>query len=180
MDRLPGGRREGIIMNRFNLSILLAVAVIMTGGTAAQSSPGPQATDSPLSISIAPLASTLKSGSPVEIAVTLTNTSSQRLALGSGVVIPYDIDIRDANGVLAPLTDRGREWKNRLEEEKKGVLPQMGSIVWLDPGESKKGKITVTNLYKMDSPGEYKIQIQRDIDRWSVAKSNVIIVMVTP
>ena len=124
-------------------------------------------------------------GSVTTVNVVLTNTSNHEIAtfrlLGWGR--GYEVDVRNTQG------KRPRDAREVLAEKNKGAkgpirtMIRGGSVrtVRLQPGQSMRDEINLTQMYDLSEPGKYTIQVQRtDDESKTVAKSNTIIVTVTP
>lgn len=94
-------------------------------------------------------------GSPLLLHVAIRNATTEKL-----LSVPYDIqdmgfvvDVSQAGGSPATLTERGRAWPHRVGSTGSGPFTQM------DPGAVLNRRIIVSNLYDMTSPGTYSIQL---------------------
>ena len=125
----------------------------------------------------------MKTGSQINVDATLTNKSKDTINLDVAAQwmaeLDFKIDVRDAQGILAPLTDYGRQ---AIKGE--GDLPIVenyrGKVI-LHPGDTFKREIEVTKLYDLSLPGKYTVLAQRiDDTNGAVAKSNTATLTVTP
>jgi len=114
-------------------------------------------------------------GSPVEMTVRTTNTSTSEMHASAmhvrgGFAISYTYDIRDQSG-------------NKLEQKPFDEgLSAGGPIFTLKPGQSRSESTIISAYYDL-RPGKYTIQISKPVSNVpgaEVVKSNEIIVNVTP
>jgi hypothetical protein len=163
-----------------------AVAQIVRPGTKSTS-------DRPVtSITISPLHDSLKVGYPVLVNITVTNTSNHdgveitRLRSGAD----SQIDVRDANGKLAPDTSFGYVHNGHVAQpdldparfSAADLADNATGGATLNAKEATTWSINVSRFYDMSQPGKYSIRIQRGDpeDLEAFVKSNTITVMVTP
>lgn len=114
-------------------------------------------------------------GSPVEMRIRITNTSTSEMHASAmhvrgGFAISYTYDIRDQSG-------------NKLEQKPfdEGMAAD-GPIFRLRPGQSRRD-LTIISAYYDLQPGKYAIQVSKPISNVpgaDVVKSNKIIVTITP
>jgi hypothetical protein len=124
-----------------------------------------------LSISCAPAVGV---GSPIEVRVRLTNTSSRDMNGSTGEVRgfsgAYLYDIRDESG-------------NVLQQKKIDPTHQgSGRIIVLKPGQSRDDVTNLSEAYDL-WPGKYTIQLSLPIPgdpKGNVVKSNITTATVTP
>jgi len=152
---------------------LLVLCSLAMGMSVAQSGTGEQTGDS-FTIRVAPLKKDLTAGSPVEVRIKLTNTSQQDILAGSGY---------HAEGL-----DMGYQyicWDNSGNLVKKEI-PPVGSVhdvPMLKPGESHVEIARLDRACDFSHPGEYTIQLSRDIPMDSQHRSvtsNKIMITVNP
>ncbi|MCU1284248.1 MAG: hypothetical protein JWO13_598 [Acidobacteriales bacterium] len=129
----------------------------------------------PFSISINALKGDIKFGEPIEIRVTITNTSGRDLDVSSsweaGTDVSLEFDVRDTSG-------------NPLRRKARREGPESLSVktATLKPGETIK-ETTLVSAHYMDEPGQYVIQLARRVStdaKQGKVKSNKITVTVTP
>ncbi len=118
---------------------------------------------------------TVKAGNKIPVNIEVTNTSDH-LIVYTPSITTLDIQVHDAQGKMAPLTEAGREL--RREYGSIGI----NSHFSLSPGDSwPAGGVGVGVLYDLSRPGDYTIQIsQFDDETKTWVKSNTITVTVTP
>jgi hypothetical protein len=114
-------------------------------------------------------------GSPVEMRIRITNTSTSEMHASAmhvrgGFAISYTYDIRDQSG-------------NKLEQKPFDEgMSAGGPIFTLRPGQGR-GESTIISAYYDLRPGKYTNQISKPISNVhgaDVVKSNKIIVTITP
>jgi hypothetical protein len=141
-----------------------------------------------ISISIAAVQGTVKSGVPVRINVTLENRSSREVEITHEIRgQDCHLEVRDSDGKLAPDTKLGYVWNgNAAYVDPSRVSPQdlEGNLVYgtLRSGEKLMWKMDAAALYDMTKPGKYTIQVWRgDAENPAlVVKSNTIAITVAP
>jgi hypothetical protein len=161
-------------------AILCAMALSVMGIGAPQTAPPSQSVEPSFSVSIHPVQSIVKAGLPVEIEIEFTNTSSATIGYRHiAGRLPYMVDVRDAAGNRAPLTDRGRGVE--LEQADGGVT---NGTMWakVKPGQIIEDSCVVSDLYDMSKTGDYLIQVRRGnaYPVHVIVKSNTVTVTVTP
>jgi hypothetical protein len=111
---------------------------------------------------------------PIRLHIVLANISSKNVGLSVVPgVFPYEVDVRDSDGVLVPETDYGRKMRGRQN----GYTLAEHTLL-LKPGERQEVDCTVSEWNDLSKPGIYVIQVQRE-DHPSI-RSNKLIVTVTP
>ena len=132
----------------------------------------------PLSIVISAPQSVLRVGSEVRLEVTLTNTSSRRMLIQErNSATDYEIDVRDERGTAVPENDYGR----KLKEPPVMPMNSRNFGIYLQPNESTKESIALSDLYDLSRPGKYSIQVERGVSdnpKDGVVKSNKVILTV--
>ena len=185
--------------------VWLFVAIPTLVGNAAAQSPaeahstqGSSATRQALSMSIEPVQAVVSAGSPVELRVTLANTSDHDIVIEEdmnsvAVWMAYRVEVRYENGSMAPHTELGRRQYqgrgtgavHRFEDD---VTPDAAMMrftvigVPMKAGESVPGLLNVSRLYDLSKPGKYTIQVSRGAEEGvnATVKSNTVTVTVTP
>ena len=139
----------------------------------------PQGTNQPrLSLSITAPQQVVQIGSEVKIKTTLTNITSHVITLQDRIpACDYPVEVRDKSGNLAPETDYRRNLNcNARFDESRNIL------VTLKPQESREDQIIINQLFQLNSPGDYSIQVSRTVPK-EVArepiKSNIITITAT-
>ena len=176
--------------------MLCALPLLIVGlaaiGTAYGQDANRTATESnaSLSISLPKGSHSVKTGSPILISVSLTNTSYQKLAFTKEIHgQDLRVDVRDSKGKLAADTKRGYLWNGHVAHIDPALVDPRdltGNMVFvtLKTGDTTYWMVDATNLYDMSQPGKYTIQIKRlDPENPALAlfiKSNTIVVTVTP
>jgi hypothetical protein len=162
-----------------------AVAQSVPQGTSKTSSGAPAT-----SITISAFHDSVNAGSRVDVIVTLTNTSNHDIwlvRLRSGA--DSKIDVRDANGKLAPDTSfgylrNGHVAQSALDETRFSTndLTDNGVGEMVKAGQTTKWSMNAGKFYDMSHPGMYRIRIEREDpeDPKIIVKSNTVTVTVTP
>jgi len=134
----------------------------------------------PFSLSITPAQASVKSGSPVELEVITTNLSPQPITLSkSNPGMEYDFDVRDSGKKAAPMSPQLKRMRDPAHPH--GVFRLFGKV--LQPQESLRETVTISEYYDMSKPGTYTIRLQREIPEQvgkGVVKSNAVSVKITP
>lgn len=139
------------------------------------------AENAPFSVKVEPTLASVPAGSKITLSITLTNVAKYPISARQTIrpdesEWDYVIDTRDARGEPVQPTnyERNRREIVRLFER---------HIRTLNPGESLVGEITLSKLFDLTVPGEYSVQVSRDLDdRESepIVKSNTATITVTP
>ena len=166
-------------MERLKATVLMAFVLTTIVAGAVQASTNAKPVSAPLSVSIALQAASMKAGSPVKVDLKLTNATSFPITLDEKFLVPYYIEVRNADGNLAALTEEGKEWKRRFDFRK--LIPSMAQYE-IQPGDTIKEEYAVSDLYDMSNPGIYTIQFHRDspLRGQADSHSNVVTVTITP
>ena len=146
------------------LALVLGVPAGCVAQTSGNSSAMPQ-----LSVTLSARESTSTTGSKVIVDVLLTNTSSGRVLLPGGGgedILPwYTIQVRRKDG--APVPD-SQLVQAKKRESSKPLPPGMfkvdnysGIMGELQPGQTLKETVVLSDRYDMSQPGEYVVQAQR-------------------
>ena len=140
----------------------------------AQNGTGNQ-TEEPFSIVITTPDATVRPDGDVAIKIRLTNTSDHPINASYqviwGINEGYKYEVRDTNGNVLP------------RKEQKGGAEGSLRFRTLNPGESLQNNVVLSRVYDMSSPGEYVIQVSRNIsgnETDGVVKSNKLKITVTP
>ncbi len=135
----------------------------------------PQAPQQPFTITIGALKPSYKAGSFVELKIVMTNTSNREIDAGSvydrSIDVTYEYDVRDSLGNPAPRKDFKLSELQTVKMRK------------LKPGESVSEVTNVARWVDFSQPGEYQIQVSRNIgdnEKEGVVKSNIITITVLP
>jgi hypothetical protein len=154
-----GGMR---ILQAVCTSVLLALSSVCVG-------------QSPFSLTITPLKSTVAVGDDVWVRVTITNTSSREIDCTAhfvnGTDRTYQYDVRD------PRLASKRKPNMRPEE-----MPGSIQMCTLEPGKSVTHDTRISWLNDFSQPGNYTIQLSRNLsadDTGGSVKSNKVEVVVT-
>jgi hypothetical protein len=158
--------------------------------------------DPPFSLAISTESSTLHAGAEVQIQVTLKNISGQDIWLReTSAQCDFSVNVLDSRDDAVADTEYGLAVKNRNQARPfiyhdQLILPPCmrlthNNIVAIKPGASINADLTVSDLYDLPAPGQYRIEVQRKIPREpnqpilpqpltdSVVKSNTITVTIT-
>lgn len=176
----------------FTSKILGLILVAGLANIVAQSAKGilspagsPQSPKASFSIAASVADTTVKLGSDAIVNIVLTNTSDHPIVFENEMTInfndaDYSTVVRNEKGDLIPLTKFGLMLFGDDDH-----LPKPREVKYvtanLQPGETIKGRISVTKLYNIQAPGQYTVQIERfDEVTKSWSKSNIITLTVTP
>jgi hypothetical protein len=135
----------------------------------------------PFTLFITPMKSVVKSGDKVRTQVGIKNSSDHRLRLRvTYSMLDYGVTVWRSDGTLAPDTELG----NRIKNENDQIPRLRVTDAYVNPNGVyiEAGDLFVGRLYDMDQPGQYTIQLQRDIPEelgGGIVKSNVVTVTVT-
>lgn len=134
-----------------------------------------QATE-PFSLALSASQTELQRGAQVDVAIRLTNTSDRILTLLTTFAeMDYRVTVVSVDGRAVSATQYGRSLMGA------GVVPTSRVFVNLKPKEVLTDHLVVSELYEMDVPGTYEIQVQRKLPETPEGgpmKSNSIIVKV--
>lgn len=121
----------------------------------------PQGTNQPLSLSISGPQQAVKIGSEIKVRTNLTNVTNHVITLHDRVpACDYPLEVRDESGNLAPETDYRRHLNcNARFNESRNIL------VTLKPHESREDEIIINQLFQLNSPGNYSVQVSRKIPK---------------
>jgi len=163
-------RDEGWKFIFFSLTaMLLMLGSMIAFGAVRQEPPS-------FSISISASKDDIKSGEPVEIKVTITNTSDHDVDVSSsweaGADMSLEYDVHDTTGN-----------PSRRKARREGPIIASGRVATLKPGESIEETTLVSAVCDMSLPGQYVIQVARRIStdtKQGKVKSNDITVSVKP
>lgn len=112
----------------------------------------------------------------VMVNIEVTNTSDHEIVHNTGMTM-LDIQVRDAQGNLATLTESGRSLRKQFGDPGSGYNQSR-----VKPGDTlRAGAVDVGGIYDMSRPGDYTIQLlQFDRETQAWVKSNIITVTETP
>ncbi len=131
----------------------------------------------PFSLTIERPTRKLQPSSPVEIKLTLTNTSGREITfIDTNRWCDYGIEIRDSHGQLPPETRYKRELKCGFR-----VMAGRRMIRALQPRESFQDEMPVSQLYDLSRPDDYYIQVARKVPKKlgdGTVKSNAVTITV--
>lgn len=164
-------------MNTRFKSLMLATIVAVLGVGISQ------AAKQPFSITIH-AADRIVMGSELRLQITLRNVSGRDIVLpkvagDSQADLDYVIEVRDMVGQSPPDTERGQMIKGKSTSR---LFKTIG-FVGVKRGEKLQDQVVVDRVYDLSHPGQYTIQVTRDIPDdlgGGVAKSNTITVTVAP
>ena len=139
-----------------------------------------QISEQPLEITISTQQSNVMAGDPIKIAIRMKNISKHDItmaAVGSNsqAELNYEIIARDKNGGMLYETIYRKGIKRGVAGSRK--------LFTLKPGEEITEKANVNKLYDLSMPGEYTIQVEKELppsEGKGMIKSNTITVTVTP
>jgi hypothetical protein len=177
-------------MKKAHLIWLFAMTLSMAGNSVAQTAAAPSglykrhacpgdpgaypvpSSMTQFTLAISAADSTVKAGAKVVIQIALTNTSDKVMGERPDVRDQgFMVDVTVVGNGAAPDTEGGRQWKHDC-----GWREEMsGGILELNPGETRKRSLAISDLYDLTRPGQYTVQVHR-----YTVKSNTITVTVTP
>ena len=137
----------------------------------------------PFALTITPVRSIIKSSvDRVIVRVVVTNVSDQTISfVGTSAYLDYHVIVLNSDGTEPSYTDKGRSAKDFIAG--RSTIPLIRRFhVEEEPGKTFSENITVDDLYEMTRPGQYAIQVERDIPEklgGGMVKSNFITVTVT-
>ena len=163
-----------IWMGPLALAMLFAAPTLAAGQTAQPA----------FSIHIYTVQNVVRAGSPVdvEIVLTITTTIPFTQSRGHRAELEYSVDVRDIKGDPAPESmnlkvakDKGTDGLTRVQLDRESmvlaVLPEPGTTFWED--------LDLSNLFDLSRPGKYTVQVSRfDPKSKANVKSNTITVTV--
>ena len=114
---------------------------------------------------------TVKAGSKIVVQIATTNISGQIIGFrAEPSEFFYEAAVRDALGRSAPDTEHGFDVKKHRHHR-----VYSGPAFALNPKETIKDQLEISNLYDMSKPGKYEVQLS-----CRGAKSNTITINVVP
>lgn len=134
----------------------------------------------PFSLAIEATQQRSQLGSPVEVKLTLANTSRTQISLlDTNRGCDFQLEVRDSHGQLAPETKAKRDLKCGA-----GFIVTVGRRILraLKPGDSYEDVMFVNQFYELSRPDDYYIQVTRKIPKelgQGTVKSNLVVVTVT-
>lgn len=136
------------------------------------------ADNQPLTLSISAAERVVHIGAELKIKTTLTNVTNHVIALRDSIrACDYPLDVRDQRGNPAPETD----YQHRLKCKAR-FTESRNILVRLKPGESRDDEIIVNQLFELNSPGDYSVQVSRTVPKElarAPIKSNIVTISVT-
>ena len=154
--------------------IAVLVAALSAAGPSQSHNRAQMAIPPKFSIVISTKETTITAGWEVRMEIAITNITDHPIKIAAGPgTYPYVLDVRDADGNLAPETAYGH--KMRTEQD---LVSGMTLANTLEPGETEKLECVVSEWNDLTKPGTYFIQIQRW--RHPNVKSNKLMITVTP
>lgn len=172
-----------------NLKAAIAtVALLITGLTLAdaQSVSKDNATQPAFSLNLSAASTQVRAGEALRLVVSLKNISSKEIIIAkenaTSDEADYSVLAIDEQGKNASTTPYYRVLKGeRQTEVPKFVIRRSTQMLTVQPGESLESGIELGRIYKIETPGVYKIWVER-LDKVSNirVKSNTVTVTVTP
>jgi len=106
----------------------------------------------------------------VRVDVTLTNISDKDIVVIQCKEPNYDyrVDVQSVGGDKVSETDLAR----RIKDKSLAVCSSAWRWV-LKPKEAVTDEIVVSDLYRMDTPGQYAIRVSREVPEWMGSKGTV-------
>jgi len=132
--------------------------------------------ESAFSLVVSTPESTVKAGTDLKAAVTMTNTSDHDIfyrADPSGTLLPFAFDVRDSEGKVVSETSKG------LSAHGKNMAAGSYLGVPIHPGESIHRERVLNKEFDLEKPGKYTVQATRESGS-TVVKSNIITITVVP
>ena len=132
-----------------------------------------------LSLKLTALDPEVKSGSKIVIEVSTTNQSKQTITYhNTSRFCDYSVTVQTSIGVPAEETS----FKKQMDCSSGGGLKITGRdiVVTLNPRESDRERIELTELYNMSSIGKYSVHVDRTFPSIGHFSSNLVSVTVTP
>jgi hypothetical protein len=130
--------------------------------------------------------STIKSGAPLNLEITLKNISDQVIHVDEDVSskgeLTYTVIVHDRDQNEAPSTRYNRTLRGKVAPGDPISIIQTSSIaVTLQPGKNLVDKLDVADLYDLSRPGLYSVWVERvDPVTHQMVMSNKISVTVEP
>jgi hypothetical protein len=123
----------------------------------------------------------IRLGQPIVIKAVITNDSTQALPLDKSVghangELYYSVHVWDSQHKLVPDTAYGESVRKKDFRALSKIQEK------LSPGQSMEETINITELFRIDKPGSYTVQVQRTIfiERTLTFRSNRIAIAVLP
>jgi hypothetical protein len=134
----------------------------------------------PFSLAVEATQQRFQLGSPVEVKLTLTNTSRTQISLvDTNRGCDFQLEVRDSNWQLAPETKAKRDLKCDA-----GFIVMVGRRILraLKPGDSYEDVMFVNQFYELSHPDDYYIQVTRKVPKelgGGAVKSNTLTITAT-
>lgn len=110
---------------------------------------------------MSPGEATWKKKAPVYVIVTMTNNSAKTLHFNlTNAAFDYRISVRDKDG--NPVNETA-DHRNLKDAAKSGAATTRTTAVTLEPQQNKVDAFEVSYLFEMNKPGDYTVQIERDL-----------------
>jgi len=160
----------------FPKQLMLLIGTALMQMTLAVSSAVHGIAQEPFKIAIEPVKDRVQSGSVVELKVVSTNTSDHDLAISSmyqgSSNASFKIDVRDSSGIRL---------KKIVRPDDNEGFHSLDLRPPVKPGASVRDLVSVSAFYDLSAPGEYMIQLSRQLDdNGPEVKSNTVTVTVLP
>jgi hypothetical protein len=134
----------------------------------------------PFSLHVTALDESVKAGAPVRLEVSTTNISQSALTLSkSNPGMEYEFIVLSENG--KPVTESAA--LKRMKDRRRPIVIYRLSNEVLNSGESTRETVVITDYYDLSQPGEYSIQVERQVPEQygrGIVKSNTVKVTITP
>jgi len=159
-------------MNTFLKRLLILIVLTASAMSSAQ------IPTTPFTLALETKENAVRTGSEVEVDITLRNSSSRAMHISYGLSEhDYTFEVRDSQNRTPPETEFARKSKGRTNFSNDQVF-------YLQPGESlPKALLVVSKFYDLSRPGKYTIQVSRAVPKelgGGAIKSNEITIVVAP
>jgi hypothetical protein len=160
---------------------ILAALVAFAGGAARPAaSSHPAAAHAALSVRISAPHSTVKLGVPIRLRIALTNVSDHQIGFPWLVDVSQDYELSVWTGQGNRVKHKRRAWADKAGRHHTRIRGGSGYAAYLEPGQTLKGEVDVSESYDLSQPGKYTIQASRyDYETKTWVKSNTITITVT-
>jgi hypothetical protein len=168
----------------WRLALVILSVGILCGSIRGKTAPQPS-----VALTISADQDSVKAGAPVRVKAFLENKTNHDIpmALDASGGKAFPLEVRDAQGNLAPETPLGYVWngnQTNLDADRVSPKELSGNLVFgsLKAGDRAKREMDVSKFYEMKQPGKYTIQARAlDPENSSITvKSNTITITVTP
>jgi hypothetical protein len=148
-------------LSRLGFGLLAVVVLVSSSSAGGRNALGFVLELAPSQNGTQPGVANWKVGAPVFVLVMMINNTSRTIHYSlRNSAFDYEMDVRDASGRPVPESESFRKLK---EQVKNSPVHGRNILVTLRPGETGQDAVGVNGLYDLSSPGQYSIQMRREV-----------------